>query len=51
MPYNVLVVDRWGGWSANLRKAVTELNGRVFNGNTITPRFYDVDKFEKGVYA
>lgn len=31
-------------------QAVTELDGRVFNGNTIKPRFYDAEKFAKGVY-
>jgi splicing factor 45 len=32
-------------------QAVSELDGRVFNGNTIVPRYYDVDKFERGVYG
>lgn len=31
-------------------RAVNELDGRVFNGNTIMPKFYDVEKFESGVY-
>lgn len=31
-------------------RAVNALDGRVFNGNTIVPRFWDVDRFEKGVY-
>lgn len=31
-------------------RAVSELDGRVFNGNTIVPRFYNVEKFEKGIY-
>ncbi|CAM1500763.1 Fc.00g099250.m01.CDS01 [Cosmosporella sp. VM-42] len=31
-------------------RAVNELDGRVFNGNTILPKFYDTEKFEKGVY-
>jgi splicing factor 45 len=29
---------------------VNELKGRIFNGNAIEPRFFDVDQFEKGVY-
>ncbi|KPM44727.1 hypothetical protein AK830_g1804 [Neonectria ditissima] len=32
-------------------RAVNELDGRVFNGNTIVPRFYDTDKFEMGIYS
>ncbi|KAK7431699.1 hypothetical protein QQZ08_001636 [Neonectria magnoliae] len=32
-------------------RAVNELDGRVFNGNTIVPKFYDTDKFEKGIYS
>ncbi|KJZ76315.1 hypothetical protein HIM_04397 [Hirsutella minnesotensis 3608] len=31
-------------------RAVNELDGRVFNGNTITPKFYDAEKFERGIY-
>ncbi|KAL1960268.1 hypothetical protein VTO42DRAFT_8811 [Malbranchea cinnamomea] len=31
-------------------RAVNALEGRIFNGNTITARFYDADKFEKGIY-
>lgn len=31
-------------------KAVDALAGRVFNGNTIKPKFFDVEKFEKGIY-
>jgi splicing factor 45 len=31
-------------------RAVNALDGRVFNGNTIVPGFWDVDQFEKGVY-
>ncbi|KAI5307470.1 hypothetical protein KEM55_008205 [Ascosphaera atra] len=31
-------------------RAVNALEGRVFNGNTITARFYNSDKFEQGVY-
>ncbi|KAH7149408.1 hypothetical protein B0J13DRAFT_621274 [Dactylonectria estremocensis] len=31
-------------------RAVNELDGRVFNGNAIVPKFYDTDKFEKGIY-
>ncbi|CAH0053032.1 unnamed protein product [Clonostachys solani] len=31
-------------------RAVDALAGRVFNGNTINPKFFDVDKFEKGIY-
>ncbi|KAM0272856.1 hypothetical protein ACHAQH_008542 [Verticillium albo-atrum] len=32
-------------------RAVSELNGRVFNGNTVTARFYDTEQFELGVYT
>ncbi|UNI20783.1 hypothetical protein JDV02_006840 [Purpureocillium takamizusanense] len=32
-------------------RAVNELDGRIFNGNTIVPNFYDVEKFERGVYT
>ncbi|KAH7148654.1 hypothetical protein EDB81DRAFT_469972 [Dactylonectria macrodidyma] len=32
-------------------RAVNELDGRVFNGNTIVPKFYDTDKFERGIYS
>jgi len=31
-------------------RAVNALEGRIFNGNTITARFYDTEKFEKGIY-
>ncbi|PLN78857.1 hypothetical protein BDW42DRAFT_137027 [Aspergillus taichungensis] len=31
-------------------RAVNALEGRVFNGNTITARFFDTQKFEEGVY-
>ncbi|EEH08766.1 conserved hypothetical protein [Histoplasma capsulatum G186AR] len=31
-------------------RAVNALEGRIFNGNTIIARFFDVDKFEQGVY-
>lgn len=31
-------------------RAVNELEGRVFNGNTILPMFYDTDKFERSIY-
>ncbi|KAL3960960.1 hypothetical protein ACCO45_006077 [Purpureocillium lilacinum] len=32
-------------------RAVNELDGRIFNGNTIVPKFYDVENFERGVYT
>ncbi|MCJ1476655.1 hypothetical protein MMC13_005323 [Lambiella insularis] len=32
-------------------RAVNALEGRIFNGNTITARFFDTDKFEKAIYA
>ncbi|KAL7809178.1 hypothetical protein V8C44DRAFT_334693 [Trichoderma aethiopicum] len=32
-------------------RAVNELDGRVFNGNTIIPKFYDTERFEKGIYV
>lgn len=35
---------------ANLPQAVNALEGRVFNGNTITARFYDTERFESGSY-
>ncbi|GES62634.1 G-patch DNA repair protein [Aspergillus terreus] len=31
-------------------RAVNALEGRIFNGNPITARFYDAHKFEQGVY-
>ncbi|KAL0942811.1 g-patch DNA repair protein [Colletotrichum truncatum] len=31
-------------------RAVNELDGRIFNGNTVVPKFYDTEKFERGVY-
>lgn len=31
-------------------RAVNALEGRVFNGNAILAKFYDTDKFEKGIY-
>ncbi|KAF4948481.1 hypothetical protein FGADI_9606 [Fusarium gaditjirri] len=31
-------------------RAVNELDGRVFNGNTIIPEFFDTEKFEQGEY-
>ncbi|KAI5286895.1 hypothetical protein KEM54_006416 [Ascosphaera aggregata] len=31
-------------------RAVNALEGRIFNGNKITARFFDSDKFESGVY-
>jgi len=36
---------------ADNHQAVNALEGRIFNGNTITARFFDTDKFEKGVYS
>ncbi|KAL7939829.1 hypothetical protein V8C35DRAFT_275615 [Trichoderma chlorosporum] len=32
-------------------RAVNELDGRVFNGNNIIPKFYDTEKFEQGIYV
>ncbi|KAJ5529930.1 hypothetical protein N7527_003323 [Penicillium freii] len=32
-------------------RAVNALEGRVFNGNTITARFFDLEKFDQGVYT
>lgn len=32
-------------------QAVNELDGRVFNGNAIAPRFYNAEKFERGNYT
>lgn len=31
-------------------RAVEALKGRVFNGNTIVAGYYDVEKFEEGIY-
>ncbi|KAI8283033.1 DNA-damage-repair/toleration protein DRT111 [Colletotrichum sp. SAR 10_98] len=31
-------------------RAVNELDGRIFNGNTVIPKFYDTAKFEQGMY-
>ncbi|KAJ4415298.1 hypothetical protein N0V85_002789 [Neurospora sp. IMI 360204] len=31
-------------------RAVNALERRIFNGNAIVPRFYDLEKFEAGVY-
>jgi splicing factor 45 len=31
--------------------AVNALEGRIFNGNLVVPRFYDVDRFERGEYS
>lgn len=33
------------------QQAVTELDGRVFNGNNIIPKFYDTEDFERGIYT
>ncbi|KAK8147497.1 Splicing factor 45 [Beauveria asiatica] len=37
--------------NANMVQAVSELQGRVFNGNTITPKYYNDDAFDRGVYT
>ncbi|KAI4113197.1 MAG: hypothetical protein LQ345_005772 [Seirophora villosa] len=31
-------------------RAVNALEGRIFNGNAITARFYDLEKFDNGIY-
>ncbi|KAF7585919.1 hypothetical protein BBP40_009865 [Aspergillus hancockii] len=31
-------------------RAVNALEGRIFNGNPITARFFDTEKFERGIY-
>jgi len=31
-------------------QAVNALEGRIFNGNAITAKFYDEERFEEGVY-
>ncbi|XHG00617.1 hypothetical protein AWENTII_004050 [Aspergillus wentii] len=31
-------------------RAVNALEGRIFNGNKITARFFDTEKFEQGIY-
>ncbi|KGO68461.1 Nucleotide-binding, alpha-beta plait [Penicillium italicum] len=32
-------------------RAVNALEGRIFNGNTIVARFYDLEKFDQGIYT
>lgn len=32
-------------------RAVNAMDGRIFNGNSISARYFDVDKFEKGDYT
>ncbi|KAF9244822.1 hypothetical protein DTO006G1_7514 [Penicillium roqueforti] len=32
-------------------RAVNALEGRIFNGNEITARFFDLDKFNQGIYT
>ena len=32
-------------------RAVNALEGRLFNGNVITARFFDAERFERGDYA
>ncbi|KAI4136809.1 MAG: hypothetical protein LQ341_005437 [Variospora aurantia] len=32
-------------------RAVNALEGRIFNGNAITARFYDLEKFDSGIYS
>ena len=32
-------------------QAVNALEGRVFNGNSITARFFEREKFEDGIYV
>ena len=34
-----------------LSQAVNALEGRVFNGNKITARFFDSDAFDRGIYS
>ncbi|KAI4133792.1 MAG: hypothetical protein LQ347_002065 [Umbilicaria vellea] len=49
-PTNAPVFVRFTSQLSALR-AVNALEGRNFNGNTIKARFYDSEKFEKGLYA
>lgn len=35
---------------ANKWQAVNALEGRIFNGNTITAKFYETEKFESGIF-
>lgn len=44
-PCITYVTDWWLFW-----QAVNALEGRIFNGNAITARFFDKDKFEQGIY-
>jgi len=37
-------------YAKNIPQAVNALEGRIFNGNTISALFYDTETFEKGVY-
>ncbi|KAL8964797.1 MAG: hypothetical protein Q9197_006796 [Variospora fuerteventurae] len=32
-------------------RAVNALEGRIFNGNAISARFYDLEKFDSGIYS
>jgi splicing factor 45 len=34
----------------NLSQAVNALEGRIFNGNTISAKFYDNERFEQGLF-
>ncbi|MCJ1298612.1 hypothetical protein MMC08_001402 [Hypocenomyce scalaris] len=49
-PTNAPVFIKFTNQLSALR-AVNALEGRIFNGNTIKARFYDSEKFEKGMYA
>ncbi|SLM40925.1 RNA recognition motif domain [Lasallia pustulata] len=49
-PTNAPVFVKFTSQLSALR-AVNALEGRIFNGNTIKARFYDGEKFEKGIYV
>ena len=36
---------------SNIAQAVNALEGRIFNGNTITAKFFDSEKFASGIYT
>jgi splicing factor 45 len=44
-PY-LLILER----SINIAQAVNALEGRIFNGNTISAMFYNNERFEQGIY-
>jgi splicing factor 45 len=35
----------------SMYQAVNALKGRIFNGNTIAPKYFDSQRFEQGIYS